>query len=262
MRTPAPNLARALAITLALGLALVVSPAGAYTVYLKDGSTIIAKEEHRVEGKRAIITLPNGTETFIEVSEIDLPRTERMNRNVHGTAVILEDGKLTALPKETAKEPEPTLTDLAKGRDLRPPARTTRSGSEPGGAARTPGGFIDLATLTGRPYRNLEAASTLKLFLNGQGFDEVQVSQGSEEDRPLVEITTNSEASVFRGLKVAANALLKLRETSPEITGLEVLMTTSSRERAGQFTLTPAEAASLASEAVEVTQFYLRNVEY
>ena len=65
-----------LTVLLVLGLAI---PAHAYTIYLKDGSTLIAKEKYRVEEGKAIITLQNGTQTFIDASEIDVARTERTN---------------------------------------------------------------------------------------------------------------------------------------------------------------------------------------
>ncbi|MGB5514244.1 MAG: hypothetical protein WBP36_06945, partial [Thermoanaerobaculia bacterium] len=51
-----------------LMIAIMAIPAGAYTIYLKDGSRLIAKEKHRLEDGKAIIVLQNGTRTFIEAS--------------------------------------------------------------------------------------------------------------------------------------------------------------------------------------------------
>jgi hypothetical protein len=52
-----------------------------YKIFLKDGSQISAKEKYIIKGDRAIITLPNGTQTFILLSNIDVPRTERENND-------------------------------------------------------------------------------------------------------------------------------------------------------------------------------------
>ena len=73
---------------LVLAATLLAAPLFAYTIFLKDGSTIIAKEVHRVEGDRVIITLPNGTETFIALEEVDLERTKAFNaNNIDGASV-------------------------------------------------------------------------------------------------------------------------------------------------------------------------------
>ena len=58
-------------------------------VVLKGGKTIAAKEKYRIEKGRAIITLPNGTQTFVPADQIDVARTEEMNRAGYGTAVVL-----------------------------------------------------------------------------------------------------------------------------------------------------------------------------
>ena len=60
----AAPLRRAILAFLAL---LTLAPDGGlgYVVYLKDGSTITAKGKYRIENGRAIITLPNGTQSFV-----------------------------------------------------------------------------------------------------------------------------------------------------------------------------------------------------
>ena len=75
-------------------VAIMAIPANAYTIYLKDGSRLIAKEKHLIEEGKAIIVLQNGTRTFIEASEIDIPRTKQANLGDYGTALVLEGGQL------------------------------------------------------------------------------------------------------------------------------------------------------------------------
>ncbi len=114
-----------------------------------------------------------------------------------------------------------------------------------------------------RPYPNLEVASELLELYRGQGVEEVQLFAGTRSDRPLVEITTASEASVLQALTASADALLQLRRRHPGKTAaLELLMATPARERAGQFVLTPDLAEELAAKKVEVTAFFVRNVQF
>ena len=85
-----------------LMIAIMAIPAGAYTIYLKDGSRLIAREKHRLEDGKVIIVLQNGTRTFIEASEIDITRTEQANLGDYGTALVLEDGQLVEA-RDTSK---------------------------------------------------------------------------------------------------------------------------------------------------------------
>jgi len=79
----------------ALLLALAgASPLFAYKVVLKDGSAVVAKEKYRLSGTRAVITLPNGTQTFVEASQIDVAKTEEANRVDYGTAMVIEGSQV------------------------------------------------------------------------------------------------------------------------------------------------------------------------
>jgi len=63
-----------------LGLLLVLpGVAKAYTIYLHDGNRIVAREEFKIEGDRAVIILPNGTQTALALDEIDIERTRASN---------------------------------------------------------------------------------------------------------------------------------------------------------------------------------------
>ena len=65
-------------ILLPLLLIVLAAPLSAYTIYLKDGTRIVAKQKYRVdEDGKAIITLQNGTQTFIKSSEIDVDWKKR-----------------------------------------------------------------------------------------------------------------------------------------------------------------------------------------
>ena len=109
-------------LVLALVAVLTASPLLAYTIFLKDGSRIVAKEVHRIEGDRVIITLPNGTETFIALDEVDLEQTEEFNKTNLDGAMLLEGGETKAMPIETPEETS-TLRDLIASGEARPRSR-------------------------------------------------------------------------------------------------------------------------------------------
>jgi len=94
---------RLLLLTLAF---CATTPLFAYTIYLKDGSRLMADGPYRVEGEQAIITLQNGTRTSIAAAEIDEQRTVEANAGGYGAALVLDDGKFTQLPNEAAPEEE------------------------------------------------------------------------------------------------------------------------------------------------------------
>lgn len=248
----------------ALVAVLTTAPLAAYTVVLKDGSTIQAKVKYQVQGDRAVITLPNGTQTFVRANQIDVARTEQANKLDYGTAVVLRGDPSSAAPAPPPAQGK-RLSDLiardqAVPRALPEIRRETKREAAPVG--RTTSGFSDLAGLPRKPFSPLEAASGLQQFFRGQQIEEVAIYQGTQAGRPLLEVTTNSEAAVFRALTVSSNALLHVRETHPGIEALELLLVTPTKERAGQFVLTPQMAAELVAKKVEVSAFFLDHVQF
>lgn len=260
-----PSTALAAAGVLLLAWAALPGAAAAYVVVLEDGSEIVADSEYEVRDGRAIITLPNGTKTFLDVDEIDREATEEANRQGYGQARVIEDAEANRV--KTA-EPEPqrrkTLADLSSGEtglDRLEPHR--RRDPEATGAATTLAGYPDLSSLPSRPFRELEIAAEMQRLFRGQGLDGVELYQGSQPDHLFAEVTTNSEASVFRALEVGAQALLATRESHPDaVAALELYLATPDRERAGQFVLTPELARDLVQGDTEVARFFVEHVQF
>jgi len=259
---PAAGAAAALALLAAL---LPAAPAAAYTIYLEDGSKIVAEEKYVVRDGKAYITLPNGTESFIDAAQIDVPRTERANRANLGTAVVVEGDGVTETPPPPPP-PQRTLGDLIQETEAprqRPAARRDPlARSRPAEAERTAAGYSDLASVPRKSFGAIETAAALKEFFRGQGIDTAEIYQGTESGRPLVEVTTSTEASALRALAVAAGALAHLRDGGRGIPALELYMATPSHDRAGQFVITPEMAADLLSGRVDVTDFYVDYVQF
>ena len=249
---------------LAVGIALVAwaAAASAYTVILKDGSKLVAKEKYKVVNGMALIVLANGTQTSLKASEIDVARTDQINQSNYGTAVVLDpSGKETDLPASAPPPPRPELKDLIASRQqtAAPAAATARRDTRPAGPAADASGS-DLDRLPRAPLPRLELAAEIKQALRAKGIEDVLVYRGSRADRALLEVTTNSEAAVFRSLEAAAAVLIAMQ--SKGFAALELSLSSASRERAGQFTLTPDLAAMLAEKRIETGAFYVANVQF
>jgi len=258
-----------LAVVLLTALA-VAAPAAAYIVVMKDGSRIEAKDEYTIEDGKAIITLPNGTVTFVDAAEIDVEATRELNAAGYGRALVIDQGKARQRTEEDGEaeaQRRKTLADLVATREDNQLRLEPQRREEPERGTvtlvKTDAGFVDLRSVPRRPFRDVELASELQRFFRGQGIDNVELYQGTQPAHPFAEITTNSEASVFRALEIAAEALLAIQEDySARVTGLELLLATPDRDRAGQFVLTPKLAQQLVGEEVEVTRFFVENVQF
>lgn len=240
---------------------LLAAPLAAYTIYLKDGRTLNVKGKPRIVDGRALVTLLNGTEAALDPAQIDQKKTEEMNKKDLGAAVIIDQG--TSRPQPVAPpppQPQSRLSDMAS-RDVgprdQPASRPGTSGSRARSAA------ADLLASTRAPYGDAAVASELKQFFLGQKAEAAEVFQGSHASRPLAQVTTSSETSVFRALMTGANALLHLRGRYPQkVDGLDLLMVSPDGERAGQFALTPEMAEDLVAKRVNLISFYLDNVQF
>lgn len=254
MRRTTPGLATVLAVLLAVLLALLAAPLAAYTIYLKDGRTLNVKGKPRIVNGRAVVTLPNGTQASLDPAQIDDKKTEELNQRDLGAAVIIDQGirqqQATATPQP---EPQRRLSEMA-ARDVGPRDQPV--------TRRIPAGRATAIPSSRAPYGDAVVASELSQFFLSQKAEAVEVFQGSQ-GRPLAQVTTSSETSVFRALLTGANALLQIRGRYPQkVDGLELVMVTPAGERAGQFTLTPDMAEDLVAKRVGLVSFFLNNVQF
>jgi hypothetical protein len=252
-------------LALALVLAILASPAVAFTIFMKDGSTVIAKDDFRIEGENALITLQNGTETILPLAEIDIPRTREFNKDNIGSAVLLEGGEIKALTTHRPL-PKQTLGDLITSGDAKPQerqaARRETAREVKSGPAETRAGYLDLNSMPRRPYDNLEFMSELRSYFTSQGL-EAQVFRGSGDRGPMVQVITSSESSVFKSLQVAAQAMAQLGDRHPgRIEIVELLLHTSRGTSAGQFVITGDLAAEINDNTVDMASIFVENVQF
>ena len=127
----------------------------------------------------------------------------------------------------------------------------------------TKGGFIDLTVAPRTPYRNLDIAVEVSRFLRTLGLTEFKVFQGTRPGRMFLEMTTNSEGTVFRSLEAAGDALVHLQNRFPgDVDELEVILITSNRDRAGQFLIDEELAALLGDENHETATLFIAKVQF
>lgn len=238
-----------------------------YTVVFTDGKAVVIKEKYKVQNGRAIFVQLNGTQTWVPANTIDVAKTEAANRDGYGIAVVLPGAPQDVGPPPAQIPRDRTIGDLIATRGAGPrdivPNKRIKAAPTTGGMVKTKAGYIDLGALPRRPYSHPDITAEMQQFFHSQGIEEVEIYEGTQADRPLVEISTNSEGSVFKALTTSANALLHVRESlQGRVSAFDLLLMTPSRERAGQFVLTPELAADLVAKKVEVAAFFLRNVQF
>jgi hypothetical protein len=256
---------RLLRAAVAVLLVLCAGPLAAYTIWLKDGTTIIARGKYEVKKGKAIITLLNGEQSFIDAAQIDTAKTETANRGKDYNTTDL--GNTRVVPGEEAPPPpNRSLSDLVashrpSGRNL--PTSKRVSEAAPGQQLRSKAGYLDLASLQHVPYPRTEVTTDVQQFFRSQGIDDVEIWNGSQPDRMLIEVATASEASVFQSLTAGANALLRVRDRFPQaVAAFEMVMKTPTREKAGQFVLTPDAAIALVAKKIDPPAFFVANVQF
>lgn len=249
-----------------VAILVLAAPVAAYIVVMTDGSTLTAAKEYEVRGDKAIITLPSGAVTSIDLAEVDQEATREANARGYGDARVVDDGTARQVREAPPEEPPRRgLSDLAdpdSGLERLAPRRRAQR-EEVKAGSRTAAGFVDLARIVRQPFRDMEVASEVGRFFRGQGIDGVELYQGTAPGHLYLEITTASEASVFRALEVASQALLASRESHPQtVTALELYLATPDRERAGQFVMTHELAEELNGGRADVSQFFVEHVQF
>jgi len=245
-----------------LGL-LFASGLAAYTIHLKDGSEIVAKKRYVVQGDKAIVLLPSGTESVLALSEIDVAKTDAANRNDLGTAIVIENGKAMEMGQSTPQPPaKQTLKDLLEKRAAR--EGSTNAGAVALDAGPRRGSERQPTSHAGQtPLRNVELSTEIRTYIFGRGIGNLEVQQGASSRRPRLFFETSSESQVMRALVASAGALLEVRDKRPgEVEAFEVLCDAPTGGRAGRFTLTPPLAAELVSGKIDPPTFFMRYVEF
>ena len=229
------------------GLLCLAPRAFAYNVKLKDGSIIFARAKYTVKGKKAIITLQNGTVTQIDLDTIDIPGSDQYNKENPGNVIALDQGRSLNVPIVTAP-PTTSLQEVIRQRRMRVAAPPAKSSASPE-AAGTPG-------VAWQPVDSVIETAFRKV-LDGAQITQYRLTDYRGKVRLLA--TANSEEAVFNTLSAAARALADLTNAGKEIS-IEIAITTSSGEAGGSFEMTAEQARQLVNGNVSVADYFLKNV--
>lgn len=247
-RAPRPRaLRRAL---LALTAIVLLAPAlFGYVVKLKDGSLVFARAPYTVKGKRAIITLENGTVTQIDLDKIDVPGTEKYNKDNFGNVVAIDtpEEKKFVLPTPVRESSRP-LGDIVR-------QKNTRLGDPtPGRASSAPSGA---ASADSAPPGDPVVQAAFSRVFEGTGINQYRVT--SVRGMTRISITANTEQAVFNTISASARAIANAAERG-RTAAVEIVLTTPSGEAAGTFEMTPAQARLLVDRSVSVQDYFVKNV--
>lgn len=266
--SPKHSAVRLPVLLLALAALLLAVPASAYIVVLKDGTQITTAKKYERQGENVILTLPSGTQTSYPASDIDFTKTDSLNEGTNfGQARLLtEDGKTQRIDQNVPTDDgETSLAELVSGRSggglaLPQQQRRPNEAEQAVELPKTTAGFVDFMALPRMVHEDDAMSSEIIRYLRSQGNDSARVYQGTAPDRPLVEITTTSEASVFKALRDVANCLVQSEDS---LAGIELLLLTGGEAgKAGQFSMDRQQASDLASGKIEPPQFFLNYVEF
>jgi len=232
-------------------LLLVATAAFGYVVKLKDGSLVFARSRFTVKGTRAIITLENGTVTQIPLDKIDVPGTEKYNKDNFGNVIAIDtpEDKTLALPTPQPKPGRP-LQDYIR-------QRGTRMGVPTPGPPPPAAGSGDSGPDTSWQTVDPLLQATFARVFESTGITQYRVTMYRGKTRLLA--TTNSEQAVFNTISTSARALTQLANRG-RTASVEIVMTTSAGDPAGTFQMTTAQAKVLVDGSVTVQDYFVESV--
>jgi hypothetical protein len=231
-----------------LALLLLAPALLAYVVKLKDGSLVFARMPYTVRGERAIITLENGTVTQIPLEKVDVPGTEKYNRENFGNVIAIDtpEEKVFQLPTPVPRS-KGSLGDIVRqrGGNLGLPTPGPASGS---GVARSSDSTQSVDPIL---------QSALTHVFEGAGITQYRLTSNKGKTRLLA--TASSEQAVFNTLSATARAISEATVRG-RTASVEIVLSTTSGEPAGTFEMTPMQAKILVDRGVSVQDYFIKNV--
>jgi hypothetical protein len=236
--------ARSSLVALAAAVLAILSaaPLLAYNVKLKDGSIIFARAKYDVKGKKAIITLQNGTVVSYDLDQIDIPGTDQYNKDNPGNVLVIDtaDSKTVIVPTQPAAA---TLQDVIKKKKVTFEAPSKRSNE------------VNQATASMQVDAAVEAA--FRKVLDGAGIQQYRLTNQKGKVRFLA--TANTEEAVFNTLSAVARALADLGGRGQDVS-VDIVLTTSSGDSGGNFEMNAEQARLIVNGNTPVADYFLKHV--
>ena len=220
----------------------------AYIVVLKDGTKYTARQKWTVANGKAQITLQNGQQLSLNLSEIDVAKSEEMTKMGLGQVNIISQGQ--ELPAPAAPKPQPSLGSTIK---LRPRPVFSEETPAPAIAADAAAPVAD--QVDPRLKDKFERA------FENVGIFERKMSGTNRTVR--AELTVDSEDKVFNAL--SATAFLIVRNggvDNVQIDMVEMFMKTTNGGAAGRFQMSRADAEAINAKSTTLQDYFVRKVIY
>jgi hypothetical protein len=214
-----------------------------YMIVTRDGTTYKAKAKWTITNGKALVTLETGQTLTLNPNEIDVAKTDQMNKMGLGDVHVLSSTD-TQPPQQQPKNVS-SLGSVAKLR--RPPTST--------GAATSTAPAPVADQLDGRLRDTFERA------YENVGIFEHKLTGTNRNVR--VELIADSEEKAF--MAISATALLVVRNAglqSSQIDIVELFMGTTNGGSAGRFMMNRADAEGVYNKSTSIEDYYIRKVIY
>jgi hypothetical protein len=217
----------------------------AYNIILKNGGILFARDRYTVKGNKAIITLQNGTVVSYDLDQIDVPATEKYNKENPGNVIAIETGDTKSLPVPvTTAAPKTTLQDIIRKRKMSLGTAPPKNGQSENAASA----FQAVEPAVDQAFRKiLDGASIMQYRLT------------SYRGRVRLLATANTEEAVFNILAASARALADLANRGKEVQ-IDIVLTTSGGDAAGSFGMNSEQARQLVNGNITAADYFIRNV--
>ncbi len=225
-------------------LLLAAAPAAlAYNIILKNGSILFARDKYTVKESKAIITLQNGTVVSYDLDQIDVPATEKYNKENPGNVIALETGRDARPAPLATPQPKTTLQDVIRSRKMKLGVPTPRAGESDAASS-----FQSVDPTVDQAFRKI---------LDGASISQYRLTTYRGRVRLLA--TANTEEAVFNTLSASARAIADLGNRGKEVS-MDIVLTTSSGDSAGSFEMNGEQARQLVNGNITAADFFLKNV--
>jgi hypothetical protein len=215
-------------------------PAFGYVLVLKDGSKVLSRDKYEVRRGFAVFHLPSGTINQIPMSQLDLPATDKYNKENVGNAITWDSpGEIASPPSNQPKRD--SLTSYIQKHDTRPDLPLPKAkAAEPA---------VPQAD-SGDPMVIREAA---RIF-SSENISQYRVAPG-----PRVVVVADDENTVFHVMAAAAKLTIALT-ASARAKAVDVEIVSSNGAAAGRFHMDAENVKALAEGDVTPSEYFVTNV--
>lgn len=223
-----------------------------YVIYLKDGSTYMAKEKYKIENGKAIITLTNGTIIAIDLNLIDIKKTEEANKRGIDTAVLIDDTKKDQTPSSII--PKQSLGDIIKEKDITNLPKAPIAGGTKAKTTKTKEEGEKI-------YEDESVRKVIGSVLDNIYLFEHKILQGSGPNGIKIIVTTDNEKDVFDALSAISKAITELYEKGKKsLEVIEIYLATTAGAPAGRFNVEIQTLRLLSEGKFTPQEFFIKYV--